>query len=127
MSLPVSMHCLFNRKLVEFFLDLKPVIGGLPEYAVALSSVKMLQNVDERKNQAMFDAYVARPYGPRILASDVTFFLSTEYGGAGNMGVVQLVKDAWQGMSDADKDAVWAHLKVLMVLNDRCNAAKCRT
>ena len=114
----VSAHCMFNRKLIDFITDLKPVIGHMQEYSLALSSVKMLDKIDEHKNQAMFDHYIATPYHQRIDACDDAFFL-----GQDNIGVMHLLKTVWSGMPQQDKDAVWAHLRVLLVLNRRCKSA----
>ena len=119
---------LFNRKLSAFLGDLRPLVGTVPEYAVASSSVRMLAQMEPRKNQELFDAYVAQPYEERIIAKDEAFFLEHDEtalgGGADNVGVVQLLRQVWQGLSAADKDAVWAHLQVLVVLNRRCRTAR---
>jgi hypothetical protein len=116
----VSAHCMFNRKLIDFVTDLKPVLGHMQEYTLALSSVKMLDVIDERKNQVIFDLYIATPYHERIDACDDNFFLNHD--DPNTVGVMQLLKTVWANMSQLDKDAVWAHLRVLLVLNRRCKS-----
>ena len=46
MASTISPYCMFNRKLIDFIADLKPIIGHMPEYALVLSSVKMLDKID---------------------------------------------------------------------------------
>lgn len=119
----VSPAELFNRKLIDFLTDLRPVIGTLPEYTLALASAKMMAAADVRQNQLMFDTYVITPYEQRILSRDETFFME-QYDDPTNVGLVQLLKAAWSTMSPCDRDAVWSHLQVLVVLNRRCKASK---
>ncbi len=118
---------LFNRKLDAFVSDVRPLVGHMPEYTTAASSIRLLASLEPRKNQDLFDTFVARPYEDRILARDEAFFMDHADLGAGasNAGVVQLLKNVWaQSLAPQDKDAVWAHLQVLIVLNRRCKAAR---
>jgi hypothetical protein len=121
---PVSAHVLFNRKLIDFLVDLEgPVQGKLPSYTTLLASVKALSKIDEAQNQIVFDRYVARPYEDKILAKDERFFMGTDYGmtqSADSMGIVSILKAVWADLGPDDKEAIWAHLKVLVVLNRRC-------
>ena len=117
----VSPHDLFNRKLIDFLADLRPVIGTLPEYSLALASAKMIAAADVRQNQIMFDSFVAAPFEEKITTRDESFFMK-EYTDPTNVGMVQLLKAAWSTMQPSDHDAVWSHLQVLVVLNRRCKA-----
>lgn len=120
----VGPHDLFNRKLLDFIADLKPIIGTLPEYGVASASAKLMSQVDEKKNQQFFDRYVAS-FEPSILSRDESFFLRRDFDagvGQEGVGVVQLLQGVWGGLSAEEKDAVWSHLQVLLVLNRRCKS-----
>ncbi len=122
----VSPFELFNRSLIHFLNDMRPLIGKLSEYKLALASAKMMAAADVRQNQAMFEAYVAVPYEQRITSRDESFFME-QYDDQTNVGLVQLLKSAWSSMTPHDQDAVWSHLQVLVVLNRRCKAAGARS
>lgn len=133
MADPVDM---FNRKLQDFLADLQPLLGHLPEYNLVSSSSKWLTQFDPRQNYQLFDRHVAAPFGDRIKAMDEEFFMSDKIqvgipssneGGPndGGFGVVQLIRSVWSSrMSKQDREAVWAHLRVLVVLSERCKAAR---
>ncbi len=118
-------HTLFNNKLIDFLDDLKGVIGHLPEYSVMASSARFLSQFQLRQNQNLFERFVAQPYGPSILARDECFLLEESFtgvtgGGSNNAGVVSLIKCVWKSLSQADRESIWAHMHVLIVLNERC-------
>ena len=113
-------YMLFNNKLADFVEDLRPVIGHMADYKMFASSVSLMTRIDERKNQELFDRFIASSYEHRIMACDETFFMHAEYEELQNVAVVQLLKNAWSGLSASDKEAVWAHLHVLIALNRRC-------
>lgn len=119
---------LFNRKLRDFLDDISPLLGHLTDYKMFRASVNMLSSIDKKKNQEYFDEYVAKTYGDKIVAKDECFFLKQDYPGAqatcSDMSMVPLLKSVWGTMSDDDKSAVWSHLNVLIVLNNRCNVGK---
>lgn len=117
---------LFNRKLDAFVSDVRPLIGHLPEYTAAQSSVRLLASIDPRKNQEVFNRAIASKYEAQILAKDETFFLSaSDLTSAKHSGIVALVREIWGAqLAEHDKDAVWAHLHVLVALNRRCVAAR---
>ncbi len=117
---------LFNRKLDAFVADVRPLIGHLPEYSAAQSSVRLLASVDPRKNQEVFNRAIVSKYEAQLLAKDESFFLSaTDLTSARHSGIVALVRDIWGAqLSEADKAAIWAHLHVLVALNRRCVAAR---
>ncbi len=124
MSNPIaaSPFALFNNKLIDFVDDLGGVLGHLPEYTVLSSSGRFLAQFQVRQNHELFERYVAVPYGASILTRDETFLLE-EAKFAGNAGIVSLIKSVWRSLPAADRDSVWAHLHVLMVLGERCKAA----
>jgi hypothetical protein len=123
MSTPhAAAIAMFNNKLLDFVDDLRGIIGHVPEYKLIATSVKFLAQFQETQNQAVFDRYVAEPYSSFIRGRDEAFFLDEQYADVSG-GVVALLKSVWTSIGDDDKDAVWAHLHVLLVLNDRCKAA----
>ena len=112
-------HVLFNNKLMDFLEDLSSVIGHVPEYKVLTASAKFLSGFQKTQNQELFDRYVVEPYGEFILARDEAFLLEEGFGDASG-NVVTLLKSVWTTISSADKDSIWSHFHVLMMLNIRC-------
>jgi hypothetical protein len=128
----VDLLELFKNKLVDFVADLQGVLGHLPQYALISAAVKFVPKAHLR---AAFDQHVARPYGASIAARDEAFLLSQDYekdlgrqdGGGGvdvGVDVVPLIKSAWRSMSAQDKGSVWAHMQILLAINDRIAAAR---
>lgn len=115
----------FNRKLLEFLDDVKPLLGHLPEYTMMMSSAGVASKLQPGVNQQVFDAYVAVPFEEQIMRHDETFFLEKQdYSrSAARGGLVSLLKAIWGDLSSHNKDAIWQHLKVLVVLNRRCQLA----
>jgi hypothetical protein len=124
---PVEPYELFNRKVLDFVEDLEPLLRHLPEYKLLSASTQWMRALDARQNQRIFLEWVAAPFGEQIRARDEGFFLRAdvdrEHVNASGIGVVNMLRDVWRGLSDGDKDAIWCHLQVLLVLSDRCVAA----
>ena len=114
-------YVLFNNKLMDFLEDLKGVIGHLPDYTILVTSAKFLAQFKEKQNQELFDRFVVQPYGPLIVARNEAFLLEEKYSNS-KADIVSLLKNVWTTMQDADKESVWAHMHVLVVLSDRCTA-----
>lgn len=110
---------LFNNKLLDFVDDLGCVIGHVPEYKLIATSAKFMAQFQEAQNQSVFDRYVARPYGALIRDKDEAFLMDEKYTDASG-GVVALLKGVWGTLAAEDKESIWAHLHVLLVLNERC-------
>jgi hypothetical protein len=125
MAVTVPTYEIFNRPLIDFIADLRPIIGHLPEYGLALSSAKWMAQFDESRNQRIFDLHVASKFESHIEEKNEEVFLQSSYSefGGNQVGFVQLLKGVWSKLSHENKDAVWAHLRVLIVLNRRCRAA----
>ena len=120
MSKALSM---FNNKLVDFVEDLKEVLGHLNEYELIKTSAKFMAKVDPEKNQDIFDKHIAVPYHGHILKKDSTFFLNHEDYSVNedtDNQLVSLLKSIWNTLSDNDKESIWTHFHVLLVLNSRC-------
>lgn len=123
----MTSHTLFNRKLIDMLEDLASSFPMVPEFAMAITPpARMLLNMDPKQGQRMFNEYVALPYESHILARDEAFLLAREdFGPCGanvNGDIVIMIKSVWRGASPADREAIWQHLHVLILLNRRCLA-----
>ncbi len=117
-------HELFNRKVLDFVEDLEPLLRHLPEYRLLAASTQWMRTIDARQNQRIFEEWVAVPFGEQIRRRDEGFFLRADvdrtHVNATGFGVIAMLRDVWLGLSDGDKDAIWSHLQVLLVLGERC-------
>jgi hypothetical protein len=119
-----QMYQMFQNKLQDFLDDLRPALGTLPEYNLLTTSMKF---ISPEKNYAFFNTFVAVPYGARLIAKDEGFFLDSSFapgsGKSDSINLIVMVKEAWSSLSAQDRDAIWAHLSVLMLIRDRIQAA----
>lgn len=119
---------LFNRKLIDMLEDLASCFPSVTEFSMALSPpARMLLTMDPRHGQQMFSTFVVRPYENHIMSKDEAFLMNQEsFGPKGLVGVdiVNLIKRVWREASARDKDAIWRHLHVLIVLSRRCDLSR---
>ena len=118
-SSSVSNHAMFNNKLKEFIDDLGCVLGHVPEYKMIKTSASLLCQIQPTQNQIVFNQYVAQPYGNFIRAKDEAFFLEEQYTDVSG-GVVALLKSVWATLCKSDQESIWDHMRILLILNDRC-------
>jgi len=114
---------MFNNKLVDFVEDLKQVLGHLNEYELIKTSAKFMAKVDPEKNQEIFDKHIAIPYHGYILKKDSNFFLNHDDYSVDedtDNQLVSLLKGIWNTLNENDKESIWTHFHVLLVLNSRC-------
>lgn len=118
------MWRMFNRKLLEFIEDLRPLLDHIPQYAMVYNSAKMISGLEPTHNQDFFNKFIAEPHEARILAKDEAFFLAgdAQLVGESNVNLLNILTAVWSRASDEDKRAIWAHLQVLLVLNRQCKA-----
>ena len=117
-------HELFNRKLADFIEDLHPLLGHLADYKMLQTTTSLFSTMQPRQNQQYFDIYVAAWFEDQIMNKDEEFFLQHSYPDAHmavqDLGIVPMLKSVWKSLAPSDRDAVWAHLRVLVLLNKRC-------
>lgn len=113
---------LFNAKLQDFVSDLTE-IHPLPDLKVFKGLLELAIKMDAAVPPAMFHKCVAVPYGTCIKAKDEAFLASHSFDEVGqytDLNIVNRLKTLWGDLSPDNKDAVWKHLQVLLVLSQRC-------
>ena len=119
-------HALFNRKLLDFVADLKLLksqmpSSDLPDMDMVRTAVNFAASLDERNPQRVFDIHVAKQYEEHIMKRDEHFLLEADYTHIDiDFDIIDIVKSAWKNISAQDKDAIWQHLQVLLLLNRKC-------
>lgn len=109
---------MFNNSLMDFLKDLQPLLSHLSEFGMIFNSVKFLSKVEPEKNQQVFNQYIASVYSDKILDKNESFFMDESYDA--NAQLVNLLKTMWGKLNEQDREMVWQHLHVLLVLNRRC-------
>jgi hypothetical protein len=117
MSNALDLNSMFATKLIDFMEDLRGVLGHLPKFQLVSASIRFVPHAQLRSG---FDLHVAQPYGKFIAARDEGFFLAHDaLGGSNNIDIVPLLKLVWKTLSEPDKQSIWAHLQILMTINER--------
>jgi len=121
------MEVLFASKMRDFAEDLARLNAGLPEpvpqLGLLLPAVTVMAAMGGSALWDAFEQHVGGPYGSRILNRDERFFLHESASGLSpalnrkeDMDVVSALRGVWKSLSQADRDAIWAHLELLVRL-----------
>jgi hypothetical protein len=118
---------IFNTKLIAFFEDLSQTFPEERDIKLALEGILGAKKVNPRLILDLFTEYVAKPLTEAILAEDeekIILFakaaISTQFN---EMSPALMIFDKhWATLSDGTRDAIWKHLKVLVMLADRAKA-----
>ena len=125
MASSASMHGLFNRKMSEFLLDLQQTFKGHrqgPRFAECRAWANLSTKIDEKQLQRYFDHFVVAPYGQLIKDRNDSFFMEHDFEKEKlEMTLLEDLKSLWTSMSQENKDAIWNHLNLLLILNAKCN------
>lgn len=118
---------IFNTKLIAFFEDLSQTFPEERDIKMALEGIQGAKKVNPRLVLDLFTEYVAKPLTDPILAQDeekiITYAklaISTQFN---EMSPALMIFDKyWPSLSDGTRDAIWKHLKVLVLLAERAKA-----
>jgi hypothetical protein len=123
----VSSLGLFNQKLISFFEDLSFTFPEERDIKMGLEAIQGAKKINPRLLLDMFIEYVTKPLRDPILAEDedkvIAFAKATIQTQYNDMSPALMIFDKhWPTMSDANRDAIWKHLKVLVLLSERAKA-----
>lgn len=121
------MYEIFNQKLAEFADDICRLRAAgkaddVPSLDLLRPSIDVLGAMDRTKPEQFFHEHVVQKYGAQIAARDEDMLLSNDYRDQAanvSLDVVEMVKRVWKNMDAAEKDAVWGHLNVLIMLSQK--------
>jgi len=123
------MLAIFNQKLLDFASDISCLRASgkaddVPALDILKPSVEMIIQFDPKKSQAVFHECVVERYGPQIELRDEKFLLENDYkesaADLGDTDIVDMVKKVWTNLNVAEKNAIWDHLSLLVMLSKRC-------
>jgi hypothetical protein len=115
---------LFNNKLIDFFQELYETYPEERSIKSALEGLQGAKKINPKLILDLFTEYVTKPLRDAILAEDdktvITFakaMIATQFN---EMSPALLVFDKlWPSMSEANRDIIWKHMKVLVLLSEK--------
>jgi DNA repair protein RadC len=118
---------LFNNKLVAFFEDLSATFPEEKEIKMSLEAIQGAKKVNPRLILDMFTEYVKNPLHEHIMNENeekvIDFAkkaISTQFNEISP--ALMIFEKHWPSMSDSNRQAIWKHLKVLVLLAEKAKA-----
>jgi hypothetical protein len=114
----------FNTKLIEFFQDLSDTYPEEKEIKQALEAITGLKKINPKMIVDLFHEYVYAPLGDAIKREDEEFIMpyakkmiAEQFN---EMSVALLIFNKyWPDMTTANRKAIWAYLKVLVIFCEK--------
>ena len=127
MSNQPSTLGLFVNKLIDFFEDLNNAYPEEKEIRAALESIKAAKRINPKLILDLFTEYVTKPLRDPILAESEEIvigyakaILQTQFN---DMSPALLIFDRhWPDMTETSRQAIWKHLKILVLLSEKAKA-----
>lgn len=117
---------IFNSKLIGFFEDLAETFPEEKDIKSALEMLQFAKKSTPTMILAMFVEYVQKPLHDSIMKEDETAII--EFARASITAQFNEISPAlmifdkhWATLSDANRQAIWKHLKVLVLLAERAS------
>lgn len=123
------MNDLFNKKLMDFAEDVNKLRASgkaddVPQLDMLKPSISLAAQFDPKKPHIIFKEHVADKYSKYINERDEAFFLTHEYADDVDekvgLNIVEMIKGIWKNLETEDKDAIWGHLQILLLLSKKC-------
>jgi len=126
MSKPASPLGLFVDKLVAFFRDLKETYPEEKDIKSALESIEAARKVNPRLVHDLFSEHIYKPLREEIMGEEVDKIVAyTKHAIQTQFNEIYpaltIFEKYWGDMSDANRSAIWKHLKVLVLLCERAS------
>jgi hypothetical protein len=127
MSSQPSTLGLFVNKLIDFFEDLNSAYPEEKEIRAALESIKAAKRINPKLILDLFSEYVTKPLRDPILAENeeivISFAKTILQSQFNDMSPALLIFDRhWPEMTESSRQAIWKHLKVLVLLSEKAKA-----
>jgi hypothetical protein len=121
---------LFNTKAGEFVKDIATAFPHLAEIRAMRSGLQMLSTIDAKAPCRMFSQHVLSKYRTALLERDEETFLNhdIDIGAIADDGgqwtrLIDCLRGLWKNLDEASKVSIWNHLRVLVVVADKCVAS----
>jgi hypothetical protein len=118
---------LFNNKLISFFEDLVETFPEERDIKLAIDTLQGAKKINPRLILDLFMEFVTKPLKEHILAENEVAVIAfakvaiqTQFN---EISPALMIFDKyWPSMSDSNRDAIWKHLKVLVLLSEKARA-----
>jgi hypothetical protein len=115
---------IFNSKLIGFFEDLAETFPEEKDIKSALEMLQFAKKSTPKMILDMFVEYVQKPLHDSIMAEDenaiIAFARASITSQFNEISPALMIFDKhWGTLSDANRQAIWKHLKVLVLLAER--------
>jgi hypothetical protein len=115
---------MFVDKLLAFFEDLVETYPEEKEIRYAVDAITMAKKMNPRLVLDMFVDYVSKPLHDSILSENeevvIPYAKNQIQNQFNEMSPALLIFDKhWPAMSEANRKAIWNHMKVLILLSDK--------
>ena len=119
-----TMLGMFNNKLIGFFEDLADTFPEEKEIKGALEAIQGAKKINPRLILDMFVLHVQKPLHDAIMkeeeASVIEFAKKSISAQFNEMSPALMIFDKhWPNLSDQNRQAIWKHLKVLVLLAEK--------
>jgi hypothetical protein len=121
MTTPLGM---FNNKLIGFFEDLQATFPEERDIKLALETIQGAKKINPKLILDLFKEYVAKPLRDDILHEDEDKVIAFAKGSIAQQfneisPALMIFDKHWHTMSDSNREAIWKHLKVLVLLSEK--------
>jgi hypothetical protein len=121
MSSPLGI---FNTRLIGFFEDLQATFPEERDIKLGLEAIQGAKKINPKLILDLFRENVAKPLRDDILKEDedkviayAKMVIASQYN---EMSPALMIFDKhWHNMSEGNRDAIWKHLKVLVLLSEK--------
>ena len=123
MSSPLTAFC---NMLVRFFEELKTTFPEEREITMALETIQGAKKINPRLILDMFVEYVERPLHDAIMKEDEGIVIDFAKKSISNQfneisPALMIFDKHWPNLSEQNREAIWKHLKVLVLLAEKAN------
>lgn len=109
----------FNQLCVFFMQDISDIC---PELKDQINTLRLAMNVANTSSysttQRMYRSHVCIPYGSYIIEKDDSFIKDVT--SDENNALIDIVKQIWSGLDEANKNQIWRYLQNLCKLAHTC-------
>lgn len=124
----------FNNQITNLVNNLSDMFPEDYDLEFTKNSVSFLKKNNPRKLQTVFSSYIA-VYTNEINNENENFFLKKDFikddlkydrnddSGDYSYEIMKNLKKYWTIIDDESKKNIWKYLKVLIILNEKCNHA----
>ena len=121
-----SVLGIFNSKLIGFFEDLAETFPEEKDIKSALEMLQFAKKSTPTMILAMFVEYVQKPLHESIMKEDETAIIQFARASITSQfneisPALMIFDKHWATLSDANRQAIWKHLKVLVLLAERAS------